>query len=134
MIRQVDMKILVNVSLLVFSLFVFSPQALASSIKGTIKLGSSKKNGVLFIYARRFGQRRGPPIAVKRVNAPRFPYQFELSQSNVMLQGTPFQGPMRIEAKLSPSGNAMDRSGPKGSTVSGKRIFPGNSNIEITLK
>ena len=128
------MKSILGVSFFTFFLFLFSPQVLAKSIKGTIKLGSSNKRGVLFIYARRFDQRRGPPIAVKRVNAPRFPYSFELNANNVMLKGTPFQGPMRIEAKLSPSGNAFDKSGPKGSSQSGKRVFPGNGNIEITLK
>ena len=62
---------------------------------------------VLFIIARRAAT--GPPLAVKRVRDPRLPLEFTLGPENRMIQSMPFEGPLRLSARLDADGNAMSR-------------------------
>lgn len=115
--------------------------ALASSggtISGTIRLaprlsGEAPKSGVLFVYARRPGVERGPPIAVLRLPTPSFPVAFELGPKNVMIPSMTFNGEMNISARLDADGNAMSRSpGDVQGAVAGTTT-PGVSGVELVL-
>ncbi len=72
------------------------------------------------------------PAAVLRVPEPKLPYKFALSSKNAMVPGTPFKGPFKITARYSPTGDAMDKSGPETTLL--KPIKVGASNLKIELK
>jgi cytochrome c-type biogenesis protein CcmH len=79
------------------------------TISGTIVVApglAAKAAGkpVLFIIART--ERPGPPLAVVKMENPKFPAKFTLSQADVMMQGRPFQGNLRITARLDSDGSA----------------------------
>ena len=74
------------------------------SISGTIELDeflSSKipEQGTLFLIARPEGVTGGPPLAVKRHSLIKFPFDFKISQKNVMMEGNTFEGSITITAR-----------------------------------
>jgi cytochrome c-type biogenesis protein CcmH len=80
----------------------------AASIAGEVRIAPElqKRVGagaVLFIIAHKGG---GPPFAVQRVAAPRFPVAYRLGPADVMSPGVPFQGEVTMSARLSESGTA----------------------------
>lgn len=82
-------------------------------ISGTVALKEGIKPrgaGTLFIIARPKGVESGPPLAVKRVEAPVFPIGFQMSEENVMLQGNRFAGDITLMAKWSKEGSPMTTS------------------------
>jgi cytochrome c-type biogenesis protein CcmH len=60
---------------------------------------------VLFVIVRR---PQGPPrpIAVKRVDAPQFPVSFEMSNADVMVEGSELRGMVNVIARLDRDGQA----------------------------
>jgi len=58
---------------------------------------------VLFVIARKDV---GPPLAVKKISNPTFPAAYALSASDVMFPGTPFQGEVRVIARVDRDGAA----------------------------
>ncbi len=84
-------------------------------LKGTITLGEAHKDsapvGVLFIMAKMppQGGMRGPPILVKKVNMPKFPYPFELTSNDVMMQGMPIPEKLLVQVRLDQDGDAISR-------------------------
>ncbi len=75
-------------------------------ITGTVALAPSIRtqvpiDGVLFVIAR---QGDGPPLAVKRIPNPTFPVAFSLGRGDQMLAGTPFEGEVRLLARLKRDG------------------------------
>ncbi|RMG16562.1 MAG: hypothetical protein D6729_10605 [Deltaproteobacteria bacterium] len=84
-------------------------------VQGTITLGEAQKDsapvGVLFIMARMpaQGEMRGPPILVKKVNMPKFPYPFELTTADVMMQGMPVPEKLVVQVRLDQDGDAISR-------------------------
>ena len=120
----------------VFTMSAFGEPA--KEVSGTVTLDAGLEktiaaNGILFIFARKAGEAGGPPAAVLRIPSPKFPYAFTLSGANAMMPGTPFEGPFTITARYSPSGDALDKTGPQGQD---KRtaIKPGQKDIKIELK
>ncbi len=110
-------------------------------ISGEIKISdalkkSLKKGGTVFILAKRpeSGAKMNPPVAVLKVDNPTFPLKFTLTSKNVMLGSSEFKGPLEITARYSPSGDAMDKSGPQGTDESHKSVDVGQSGILIELK
>ncbi|MGZ8519863.1 MAG: cytochrome c-type biogenesis protein CcmH [Candidatus Binatia bacterium] len=84
------------------------------TISGTIaidaKLTSNlDPNAALFIIARPAGNPGGPPLAVKKIDKPKFPLQYSLSQENVMMQATPFSGKINLTVRLDKDGNPTSR-------------------------
>jgi hypothetical protein len=107
-------------------------------IGGTVKLSKEaeakfKPGGVLFISARNPGA-GGPPVAVTRVNNPRFPQAFVLGPKNVMIAGVPFEGPFEIKAKYTLSGDALSKEGALEGDTGSKAIDLSERSIEIILK
>ena len=58
---------------------------------------------VLFIIARKDV---GPPLAVKKISNPSFPVAYALTSNDVMFPGTPFQGEVRVIARVDKDGSA----------------------------
>lgn len=77
---------------------------LADGVKDKVQAGS-----VLFVYARKAGMDKGPPLATAKFPADSFPVKFELSQANVMLQGLSFEGDINLSARLDNDGNPMTK-------------------------
>jgi hypothetical protein len=111
------------------------------SISGTVQLAkklqtSVTKTSVLFIFAKRMGGIKGPPAAVIRISAPKFPLAYSLSAANAMIPGTAFDGPFELTARLTSSGNALQKRGSfEGILSSKKGILVGTEkNIIIINK
>jgi len=80
----------------------------AASISGVIRIAPELQDrvgaaDVLFIIAH---QGSGPPFAVQRIVAPRFPVAYRLGPADVMTPGVPFQGEVTMSARLSKTGTA----------------------------
>jgi hypothetical protein len=101
-----------------------SPSAAAPAgpeIRGTITIspGLARKVGdgsVLFIIARKGA---GPPFAVKRIVSPRFPLTYRIGSEDVMLAGSPFDGEVRMSARVSRTGSAGP---PQAGDLEGERL------------
>lgn len=114
-------------------------------VGGTIHLAKGlEKNltatGVLYIFAKKAGPDsnpgdRTPPIAVVRVDNPKFPQAFVISEKNLMVAGTSLKGPLHVIARYSLTGDALDK---KGAIEGFDPKFPstevGNKNLNIELK
>jgi cytochrome c-type biogenesis protein CcmH len=109
------------------------------SISGTITIDSKLKakldpNAALFIIARAAGGPGGPPLAVKKIDKPTFPLNYSLSQENVMMQGTPFSGKIKISVRLDKDGNPATRGA--GDLTGEYKKNPaevGTKNADVTL-
>ncbi|MGZ3807902.1 MAG: c-type cytochrome biogenesis protein CcmI/CycH [Bacteriovorax sp.] len=97
-------------------------------------------SGVLYIIAKKAGPDSGPndrtpPIAVVRVQNPKFPQAFVITPKNVVITGAPFEGPVHVIARYSPTGDVRSSAG----SIEGfDPKFPstelGNKNLAIELK
>jgi hypothetical protein len=80
----------------------------ATSITGLVRLAPELRDrvdagDVLFIIAR---QGSGPPFAVTRVLAPRFPAAYRIGPEDVMTPGASLRGEFTLSARLSKTGSA----------------------------
>ncbi len=116
--------------ILLISLMI-SNFAYAASLSGTVSIKGAAPKGTLFIFAKKFGSKMPMPLAVKKIDAPKFPVNFVLDETNKMMPNLPFKGPFQITARISPSGNAMDKSGVEVSTE--KPISLGEKSIKLEL-
>jgi hypothetical protein len=105
-------------------------------IRGTLRvapeLAAAQPGGaVLFLIAR--SEAPGPPLAVKRIESPRFPLDFEIGPDDRMLKTLPFAGPLHLMARLDADGNATSRTpGDLQGAVAGA-VSPGASGVELVL-
>jgi hypothetical protein len=105
-------------------------------IRGTLRLapeleGAQPSGGVLFLIARTTTP--GPPLAVKRIEAPRFPLDFEIGPADRMLASVPFTGPLLLTARLDSDGNATSRTPGDLQGGAADSVSPGASGVEIVL-
>ena len=113
-------------------LFLLSSNiAWATSISGVVKVKGNIPSGTLYIFAKKYNGKMPMPLAVKKIESPKYPYKFTLDESDQMMKGMPFKGPFTVVARISPSGNAMDKSGIESTTD--KPINSGD-DVEIILK
>src|SRR5262245_26181254 len=109
----------------------------AVPISGTVVLapefqGRTAADAVLFIIARRGGT--GPPLAVKRIPAPHFPYSFSIGPEDRMIKAMPFAGPIELSARIDTDGNATTKSpGDVTGTAQGGPVEPGATGVTILL-
>lgn len=79
-------------------------------LSGTIALAprlSAGPSDVLYVMAKK-GQ---TTLVVRRFDKPAFPASFELSESDAMVSGVPFEGPVDLVARLSRTGDAIPAKG-----------------------
>jgi len=81
-----------------------------ASVAGTVLLSAKLSAGpgdVLYLIAK-----KGPTtLAVRRIDKPAFPLDFELSGADAMVSGVPFEGPVDLVARLSRTGDAIPAKG-----------------------
>jgi cytochrome c-type biogenesis protein CcmH len=111
-------------------------EASGEPIRGTLRLGAGLEGAqpagaVLFLIARTAAA--GPPLAVKRIEAPRFPLDFEIGPADRMLQSVPFTGAMQLSARLDTDGNATSRTPGDLLGAAGQAVSPGTTGVEIVL-
>jgi hypothetical protein len=105
------------------------------SISGTIEFDESiaskiPEQGALFIIARHEGVSGGPPLAAKRHSLIKFPFEFKISQENVMIEGNTFEGSLTITARWDLDG--LPKASPD--DVEGSVTVPsGSTNVGIML-
>ncbi len=112
-------------------LFIFSMYSFAGEIKGIVSIEGKAPKGTLFIFAKGYQSKMPMPMAVLKIESPKFPHKFTLSEANKMMPNMPFKGPFTITARISPSGSAMDKSGVQVSTT--KAIKIGDEGIKLVL-
>ena len=137
------MKNLVKAFILLFSVsaFAFNDPKVGGVV--TLAKGLEKnivQGGVLYVFAKKAGPDSGPndrtpPVAVVKIENPKFPQAFVITPKNVMITGTEFKGPVHVVARYAPTGDAMSRPG----VIEGMDLkFPstelGNKNLNIELK
>ncbi len=82
----------------------------AGTIAGTISLSPKLKaspSDVLYVMAKK----GTGTLAVRRVEKPSFPFDFEISGGDAMMAGGAFAGPVDVVARLSRTGDAIPAKG-----------------------
>lgn len=84
-------------------------QAAGGAIQGVIDVDPKSKAGVdpkavLFIIAKSTSG-AGPPLAVKKIDHPKFPFSYSVGPEDVMMPGSAFSGKLFISARLAKDGN-----------------------------
>jgi putative ABC transport system substrate-binding protein len=95
--------ILLAIELLVA--LVSAPQAQESAISGTVTLDPSANSRLptaplLVITASKFADRKNPPIIVKRIPDATFPYAYTLTEDDITLVGSTFDGTLHLTAHI----------------------------------
>lgn len=108
--------------------------ATAGAVTGTIVVASSlaarvAASNVLFLVARSASTRQ--VLAVRKEEAARFPFAFEISGADAMVEGTTFEGPFDITARISKSGDAIPAKGDIEGFARG--VATGAKGVTITL-
>jgi cytochrome c-type biogenesis protein CcmH len=110
----------------------------ASSIAGVVMLdpalaGRVAPTDVLFVIVRRPS---GPPrpLAAVRIDHPKFPQSFEVTNADVMFQGSELKGVVSIIARLDKDGNAGPvQPGDIEGEYAKNPTMVGAKNVEIVL-
>lgn len=88
---------------------------------------------VLFVIVRRPGG-MPRPIAVKRFDGPTFPVEFEITNKDVMVEGTELRGMVDVIARLDKDGRAgPPQAGDLEGQFAKNPTLPGARDIEIVL-
>lgn len=108
----------------------------AEPIRGEVRVAEAlreqlRPDAVLFIIARVGGA--GPPLAVKRIQSPRFPLQFSIGPDDRMIATLPFQGALQLTARLDGDGDAISRDPGDLQGRADGTYPPGASNVTIVL-
>ncbi len=112
-----------------------APEAQAREIHGTIELHPDRTldqlmGARLFVFVRPEGQSSGPPLAVKRYDSYRLPFEFTIGPADAMIEGIPFEGMLTLSARLDADGSP--KSGP--GDIEGRiAVTPGSKNVTLIL-
>ena len=98
----------------------------AAELAGRVPPGA-----VLFLVAR--SAETGPPVAVKRVVDPQFPFAFEIGPGDRMMEGVPFTGPFTLTARIDADQNAATRNPGDLQGQSRGKVAPGTSDVELVI-
>jgi tetratricopeptide (TPR) repeat protein len=112
-----------------------APAAGGPSVHVTLTLDRSAKsspNAVLFVIARAAGQSAGPPAAVKRIMAPIFPLEIDLTTADSMMD-QPLPPSVHIEARLDSDGDAMTKN-PSDPHASQDAVATNGGKVGLVLK
>lgn len=132
------MKRIVIVVLMMTSILnTYSKESFVSGVI-TLEEKNEKKNdikkGALFVILRKQGVKRGPPVAVLKIDNPRFPTSFSISKKNIMIKGTEFVGPFWIKAKFVPDGNPLGEGQLLGELSPVDGVQSNSKNLKVILK
>lgn len=92
-----------------------------------------KPTDVLFVIVRR---PTGPPrpLAARRIDNPTFPVTFEITNADVMMQGTELRGMVDVIARLDRDGQAgQPQAGDMEGRYDKNPTLPGERNVMITI-
>ncbi|MEP7151106.1 MAG: hypothetical protein ABI856_05310 [Nitrospira sp.] len=117
---------------------VGEPQQGGGSITGQVQIAPNladqvKPTDVLFVIVRR---PTGPPrpIAAKRIDGPKFPVQFEITNADVMVQGSELKGMVDVIARLDRDGQAgQPQPGDMEGRYAKNPTLPGGRDLMITI-
>ena len=109
------------------------PTATQKVLRGRLQLSPSGKvvpGMTLFVAARPVAG--GPPLAVFRRPVPEsFPFDFELTEANQMMEGTDFSGMVILSARLDQDGDPISRTaGDLGASLT---VQVGKTDLSLTL-
>ena len=103
---------------------VLAPE-LASKISAT---------DTLFVIVRRPGG-APRPLAVKRIDGPQFPVNFEITNADVMVQGTELRGMVDVIARVDKDGRAgQPQPGDLEGQYDKNPTLPGGKDLEIVIR
>ena len=110
------------------------PASRGEGVSGTVAIAAGLAGRVrptdgLYVIAR--SAKTGGVVAVRRVDGVRFPLAFALDAADVMVQGTAFEGPFDVTARLSKTGDAVAAKGDLEGSV--EAVAVGASRVAITL-
>lgn len=105
-------------------------------LRGTIRIsdelaGRIPSRAVLFLIARTGNA--GPPTAVRRIAAPRFPLEFTIGPDDRMIAAMPFEGPFQLTARVDVDGDATTRNPGDLQGEAAGAFAPGDTDIEIVI-
>jgi cytochrome c-type biogenesis protein CcmH len=107
------------------------------TITGTIRLSSGvapPSEGVLYVLARPVGK-GGAPLAVKRIDAPRFPVVYVLSQQDASAHQQAFAGEVNVAASLDADGDANTKGEEDlAGSFAGNPAKIGQAGVDMELK
>lgn len=112
-----------------------APEAVAKEVHGTIELHPDRTldqpmGATLFLFVRPEGQTEGPPLAVKRYDSYRLPFEFSIGPADVMIEGLPFEGDLNITARLDVDGTPKSGPGDIEGTIHSKA---GTKGVRLVL-
>lgn len=88
----------------------------------------------LFVIIRRPGG-SPRPLAVKRIEAPRFPVDFEITEADVMVPGTELRGMVEVIARVDKDGKAgQPQPGDLEGAYDKNPTLPGGRDLEIVIR
>jgi cytochrome c-type biogenesis protein CcmH len=88
---------------------------------------------VLFVIVRRPGG-TPRPVAAKRIESPKFPVPFEITNADVMVQGSELRGMVDVVARLDRDGQAGPaQAGDIEGRYAKNPTLPGGRDLEIIL-
>jgi hypothetical protein len=105
-------------------------------IRGSVRLAPGLESkvppgAVLFLIVR--NSQSGPPLAVKRIEEPRFPFDFEIGPDDRMIKARPFAGPLALTARVDSDGNPMSRSPDDLEGAAPGPLQPGATGVEVVI-
>ena len=109
-----------------------SPEQIRGTIRLADGLGDLVPEGAVLFLIGRPGE-TGPPVAAKRIAAPRFPLEFSLGPEDRMIESLPFQGPLRITARIDADGDASSRQPGDLQGAAAGRHRPGDGGVELVI-
>jgi len=109
----------------------------ATKVSGVVEIApelvaAAPANATLYLIVRVAGRATGAPLAVQQMQAPSFPYQFEITERDSMIEGTPLIGEMSITARLDQDGDAFTTS-PGDLTGEVAPVVAGDSEVVLVM-
>jgi cytochrome c-type biogenesis protein CcmH len=99
-------------------------------LSGTIRLAAglaARPGAVLYVVAKK----DATTLLARRVDAPAFPFAFELDESDAMVSGIALEGPVDVVARLSRTGDAIPAKGDLEGTSRGVTLPA--SGVQVTI-
>lgn len=110
----------------------------ATRVAGIIEVApelatSVPPNATLYLIVRVAGRATGAPLAVQQIPVPSFPYRFDITERDSMIEGTPLIGEMSITARVDQDGDAFTTE-PGDLSGHTSPVLAGDSDIVVILQ